>query len=164
MKYENKQEKKTNVFFLSSYSFANNLLILQSERFSNRGNLPLVFVFLVFQPSSIKKGWNNEHQICEIEQKSQSPHLLPRFEWWCCNYKGEKDVLRLGSWSSILNSEAASGLHCCYREFAWSFCTIQTDNCRLLQKPHRKHKFASFRQHGTEQISLWEILWLWVVL
>ena len=23
-------------------------------------------------------------------------------------------------------------------------------NCRLLQKPHRKHKFASVRQHGTE--------------
>ena len=26
-------------------------------------------------------------------------------------------------------------------------------NCRLLQKPHRKHKLASVRQHGTEQIS-----------
>ena len=35
--------------------------------------------YLGVQPSSPKKGWNNEYQICEIERKSEGP-LLPRFQ------------------------------------------------------------------------------------
>ena len=36
--------------------------------------------------------------------------------------------------------------------------SIQTDNCILLQKPHRKQNFTNLRQHGTEQIGPCTIL------
>ena len=63
-------------------TFANSIFIFRRERFSNvfiGGNLTLTLV-LGFLPSSSKKRRNNEHQICEIEQKSQSLFLLPRFQ------------------------------------------------------------------------------------
>ena len=139
MKYENRPKTTNSIYFFWENDFA----------------ISLTLVYLGVQPSSTQmKGWNNEYQIWGIDRESQGPFLLPRFQWWCSNYKVEENVFCLGSWSSILNSEAASGLHYCNQEFAYpSLCTIQADNCRVLQEPQRKHNFARLRQVGTTQIS-----------